>query len=355
MQQGYSERGIIQLNRFSRATSPPKAGKRKTAAIACLLLTALALTALLPGVYAAGQFGVTTTGSTNYPTAKAITAGGTVAVDTSVSKFGGGSASFTGTNGQYIRIAESTNFNFGSNAFTVEMWINLASTAISQDLYTKRLDSTKQISVTLLVSNDGKLQLVANFNSASGTWDINSKASIVVPINTWTHVALVRSGNIFTVYQNGAQVIQVTRSTAPYTLSDDGSYLLIGGASNTYSVNGHIDEVRISNIARWTSSFTPSATRYDHDGNTLVLLHLDGTTGSTTFRDDVVTGQATATKVILTENDAVLSSVSFYSHSAEIIELQFTAIILDQPLSFGKAAAQQQLRMECYIDCKWFA
>jgi hypothetical protein len=52
------------------------------------------------------------------------------------------------------------------------------------------------------------------------------------------------------------------------------------------SFNGYLDEVRISNIARYTAAFTPSTTPFQSDANTVLLLHMDGTNASTVFTDD---------------------------------------------------------------------
>ena len=49
---------------------------------------------------------------------------------------------------------------------------------------------------------------------------------------------------------------------------------------------GYLDEIRISNSARYTSNFTPSTTAFTEDANTLLLIHSDTTNGSTTFTDD---------------------------------------------------------------------
>ena len=49
--------------------------------------------------------------------------------------------------------------------------------------------------------------------------------------------------------------------------------------------NGFMDEVRISNSARYTSSFTPDTTVFSNDSNTILLIHSDTTNASTTFVD----------------------------------------------------------------------
>ena len=60
------------------------------------------------------------------------------------------------------------------------------------------------------------------------------------------------------------------------------------------SMNGHMDEIRISNSARYTTTFTPSATAFTNDVNTLLLIHANGTNGSNTFTDDIsLTGPKT--------------------------------------------------------------
>jgi hypothetical protein len=68
-------------------------------------------------------------------------------------------------------------------------------------------------------------------------------------------------------------------STAP---SDSNGTLAFGraGASNGEYFTGLIDEVRLSNIARYTgTSFTPQTTPFSSDANTVGLWHMDEGTG----------------------------------------------------------------------------
>lgn len=77
-----------------------------------------------------------------------------------------------------------------------------------------------------------------------------------VPNNTWTYIALVRNGNVFTAYINGVSVATTTYSVAPtrgWWYTQIGVY-----ATNNWPFDGYMDELRITKgIARYTANFTP--------------------------------------------------------------------------------------------------
>jgi hypothetical protein len=100
--------------------------------------------------------------------------------------------------------------------------------------------------------------------------------------NAWVHFALVRSGNVFTLYLDGGSKGTTTMSG---TLANNALRFGRNG-TDTGDGSGFVDEIRISNTARYTSGFTPSTTAFTEDSNTLLLIHSDTTNGSTTFTDD---------------------------------------------------------------------
>jgi hypothetical protein len=105
-------------------------------------------------------------------------------------------------------------------------------------------------------------------------------------VNTWYHVAFVRSGSSLYIFQNG---VQAGTTGNAFAMRDCATTLKIGylGTGATY-LNGWLDEFRISKgVARWTSNLTPSTSVYSDDSNTVLLLDMDGADGSTTFIDDV--------------------------------------------------------------------
>jgi hypothetical protein len=98
---------------------------------------------------------------------------------------------------------------------------------------------------------------------------------------------LVRSGNDHKLYINGTQ--SGSTYTATNSITTLQNFITIGSNSDTpYGavLNGHIDEIRVSNTARYTANFTAPTTPFVNDANTLLLIHADGTDASTFFEDD---------------------------------------------------------------------
>jgi len=80
----------------------------------------------------------------------------------------------------------------------------------------------------------------------------------------------------------------------------------IGSESNGLGFLGSIEEVRISKgVARWTANFTPPTSPYTSDANSSLLLHMDGTPGSTTFTDS-----SGSPKTVTANGNAHISSFS---------------------------------------------
>jgi hypothetical protein len=215
--------------------------------------------------------------------AQNITAIGNAQVSTAQSKFGGASALFDG-NGDYLIIENSSN-NLsidGDPDFTTEAWVRFSSTGRIHTIFSK-LPSSGNLSESILRTTTTNLFIFIAFNNGSNIISLTSTTSIVA--NTWYHVAIVNNSGQWTLYVNGVSEATNTMSATPI---GNNSNLLIGRSaeSTTRDLSGYIDELRISNTARYTSNFTPSTTAFTNDSNTLLLLHMDGSNSSTTFIDD---------------------------------------------------------------------
>lgn len=173
------------------------------------------------------------------------------------------------TDGSGDRIVSTSPINFATGDFTVEFWIySSAITSSTAFVFDNRniATATGGIYIRLL---SGNLYVGYNttnvFNLAHGLTN-----------NAWHHVALSRSGTTWRLFTNGS----LLTSTTSTSLSFSGNVSYIGGVGAT-SLNGYMDEVRLSDTARYTSAFTPSSNAFTEDGNTVALLHFDGTLTNT--------------------------------------------------------------------------
>lgn len=201
--------------------------------------------------------------STSFPDASqyahSVSALGNAQVDTAQSKFDGASLLLDGT-GDYLSIPDSSDWAFASSDFTIEEWIRFNSIATGQELITQWETTGNQKSwaiqwtttnLEFLYSTDG----AASSTAKSAAWSPST--------NTWYHVAAVRFGSVCRLFVDGIQL--GTDGSFSGSLFNSSSALLVGSvipSSPTLSVNGWIDEVRISNVARWTSNFTPPTAAY---------------------------------------------------------------------------------------------
>lgn len=201
-------------------------------------------------------------GSTTFTdeSGKVWTAYGNAQISTAQYKFGGASAYFDGS-GDYLTTPATTDFQFGSNDFTIDFWLLYLTAGNNKQIFQMggvcnyylpdimiQEISTTQIKVSCYVGSS----LVVSITSASFT------------ASQWHHFAFIRSGNNFYLAVDGALGSASTYSGA---LDYDSSQpVMIGyqtGQSSAFYYDGYIDEFRVSKgIARWTSNFTPPTSEY---------------------------------------------------------------------------------------------
>jgi hypothetical protein len=205
---------------------------------------------------------------------KGISANGNAQVDTAQSYFGGASLLMDGT-GDYLSIADTTGFGFTGD-FTIEFWARATSLPEYSVLYSNFVTGFDGIYFGYW-HNANKFSIYINGSE-------RLSASDGLSTNTWYHIALVRSGSTLTLYRDGT-----SRGTGTYSGTVLTPTFTAIGVNTEYLPHtwaGYMDEVRVSNSARYTANFTPSTTPFQNDANTVLLLHCDGTDASTVFFDD---------------------------------------------------------------------
>lgn len=174
-----------------------------------------------------------------------------VVVSDAQSKFGGKSLYFNGT--AYLTLAELIPQN---GDFTVDWWEYVTGNSAT------RFSQSINGGCGGIVAGGGSSANALYVSSTGSTWDIVSGVSAFSgTADTWVHWALVRKDNVWTTYRNGTQFAQATGAGTMYS---NGAGLVIGSFlydANHYFV-GYMDEFRISNVARWTSDFTPPTEPY---------------------------------------------------------------------------------------------
>ena len=157
-----------------------------------------------------------------------------------------GSVYFDGT-GDNVVIAASPQINFGSEDYTLEFWINFA--ALPSNGYILNKEDSN--------GNDFTLQYYQNAIKASNatvgsSWNHYSTGIGSLSINTWYHIAYVRSGGTLKSYKDGVEINSATDSRN-YNL--DNAIVVGSRYANDYGANFYMQDLRISvGKARYTSN-----------------------------------------------------------------------------------------------------
>ena len=165
---------------------------------------------------------------------------------------GAGYVEFDGT-GDYLSIADSADFDFGTGDFTLEFWVYIKTSGQTDVLFVKR-NSNAIYAPFMFILFNGDLQ--ARYSTTGSSWSTTTiKTNANISTNTWHHVVMVRSGSSFTGFYDGQSVAMTSSSSSLTSNTDD---LVIGGDKNTNYFDGYISNVRvIKGTALYTSNFTP--------------------------------------------------------------------------------------------------
>ena len=172
--------------------------------------------------------------------------------------FGGASMSFVRSPSSYLTFSNANfDFYFGTSDFTIEAWIRL-----------NALPSGGGYPDSYWLVGGGPQNSVPGFDIAFGNTNLvvsltnfdspNINTAHGLSINTWYHIAVVRSGSTLYAFRDGTQL--ATASVSGVTSDPMLTGLAISAAepvgSTQGNFNGYIDELRITRgFGRYTAAF----------------------------------------------------------------------------------------------------
>ena len=192
-------------------------------------------------------------------------------IDTGEKKFGAASAHIVGAGG-YVTTPNHADFNMGSGDFTIDFWINFItlptqSASSYVPIISKYVDDNNFWALAVQRTFSSTYISFGQKESSSWTIDTN-KSSWTLAVGAWHHYAVIKASNVYKFSYDGTLYAASSGSPDTTALNNFATTLRIGdteGGSGTPAmeeIKAYIDELRISNVARWAANFTPSTSEY---------------------------------------------------------------------------------------------
>jgi hypothetical protein len=173
--------------------------------------------------------------------AKTVTANFDAKTNTAVSKFYGSSGAFDGSD-DYLQVSNSSDFSFGTGAFTFECWAYFPDGTTDYGIFGNSVVGELGIRRT----SGGKLMISRN-NTA-----VDTQSNSVLAGGKWHHLVIQRSGTTLKMFINGIEDISASNSQS-YNCASPRI-----GTNNGVYLNGYIQDLRVYNgIAKYTGNFNP--------------------------------------------------------------------------------------------------
>ncbi len=210
-----------------------------------------------------------------------VTVVGNAVLSSRYKKFGLTSLA-TGSSGGVDVTPNNGDWELDAAPFCIESWVRLTA---NNSIYTvANLYQGANDNWTLRIDTAGPgLEFVVQEASAN-VISIRENAITNYFPNKWIHVAVSRDdNNQFRLFVNGTLANTITSYA---TINTSAATLTVGrNNQGSNSINGYIDEFRLSHTARYTASFSNAAFSHATDEFTKLLLHFEGSDNTSDIED----------------------------------------------------------------------
>ena len=234
-----------------------------------------------------------------------ITAYGDVHHETDEQKIGATSIEFDGT-GDYLSLDDKSQFKFGTGDFTIEFFAKMGDQA---NTFTTLFNDPSGGNKLRVDTGDSTTAPKLSFYSSA--WDERTSGTTDLSDNAWHHCAIVRDNGTLRIFVDGTQ--EATRASSTQDVDSSGVFEIGRYNGGTRYFDGYLDEIRISNVARYTGSFTPTTSAFTKDDNTRLLIHSNSSDGNTTFTDDSGSDGGIGDDASGNNNDFTTTNISDYT------------------------------------------
>ena len=175
-----------------------------------------------------------------------------------------------------IETEPSTDFQFGSSNFTIEVWANFSgfdSSGFETIVKSGNTNGSNSMFQFDYKSSESKLRMIPYVSDSS----VVKQVSFTPEFNKWYHLAAVRSGNNIKIFIDGTQTggdlsFSDTIDTETTGLSIGKRAMGDEGNGFERNFNGYLSNLRIVNgTAIYTSDFTPPTNELEKTSDTVLL------------------------------------------------------------------------------------
>ena len=160
--------------------------------------------------------------------------------------------SFTGS-GSYVAAPDSDLWAFGTNDFSIELWVNFSSLRFGsfyspEAVFVSDCEGPGDINKWWFALGGRRLYFLVD-SPSTGPYFLAS-TRFAPATNRWYHFAITRNGSTYTIYTNG---VIARQETSTVVIPNPAAPLRIGQAEDSYFMNGRLDETSIFRRALSTS------------------------------------------------------------------------------------------------------